>query len=598
MLKQFPDQKLAQLETENASLRQRVEELQLVERDLRETEARYALAMKGANEGLWDWDPVSKELFLSARLLTTIGMGKETLRTTSNEWLSWVHEEDREMYQRVLSRHLKGETEYFDCEYRVRNIRGGYVWVLAHGLALRNEDNVACRMVGSIGDITERKNYERELLHRANYDSLTGLPNRLLAMNRLTQSLARARRNHSVVGILFVDLDNFKKINDTLGHDIGDNHLKQISDRLYGCVRDMDTVARFGGDEFLVIIPDLACIDELKPVCQRILSATSQPVMINGYEFFTSASIGVSIYPNDGDEPNDLVRNADSAMYEAKRTGRDTFSYFTPEMNQELVKRLTMESHLRHALERGQLSLHYQSIINVYSKKVIGAEALLRWHCPEYGQVSPDVFIPLAEESGLIVTFGDWVLEEACQQAVRWREQTGEDLHIAVNVAFPQFRDGHLVKTVQRVLQQTGLPPASLELELTERLLMEDERGCAQALSELHGMGVKLSIDDFGTGYSALSYLKRFPVNTLKIDRSFVSDITTSPENTALISAIIRMAHALGLSVVGEGVESEEQFDFLHSQQCDCVQGYYFSKPIPPEEFTPLLLCTTPYPCS
>jgi diguanylate cyclase (GGDEF)-like protein/PAS domain S-box-containing protein len=582
---------LTQLETENASLRQRVEELQRVERDLRETEARYALAMKGANEGLWDWDPVSKELFLSARLLTTIGMGKETLRTTSSEWLSWVHEKDRGIYQRVLSQHLKGESEYFDCEYRVRNIRGGYVWVLAHGLALRNEDNVAYRMVGSIGDITERKNYERKLLHQANYDSLTGLPNRLLAMNHLTQSLARARREHSIVGVLFVDLDNFKKINDTLGHDIGDHHLKEISHRLHDCVRSIDTVARFGGDEFLVIIPDLESIDEIKPVCQRILGATSKPVMINGYEFFTSASIGVSIYPNDGDEPNDLVRNADSAMYEAKRTGRDTFSYFTPEMNQELIERLTMESHLRRALERDQLSLHYQGIIDVPSTKITGAEALLRWHCPEYGQVSPDVFIPLAEESGLIVTLGDWVLETACQQAVLWREQTGKNYHIAVNVAFPQFRDGHLVKTVRRVLQQTGLPPASLELELTERLLMEDERGCAQALNELHDMGVKLSIDDFGTGYSALSYLKRFPVDTLKIDRSFVSDITTSPENTALISAIISMAHALGLSVIGEGIESKEQFDFLSNQQCDFVQGYYFLKPVSAEKFTPLLSC-------
>ena len=589
MLKSLLEKSSLELVEENLALRARITELEYVEASLRETEQRYALAMKGANEGLWDWDPVSKELFLSSRLLSTIGMGKDTLKTTSHEWLNWVHVDDCEKYQQVLAQHLKGETEFYDCEYRVRTSKGGYIWVLAHGLALRNEEGIAYRMVGSIGDITQRKNYESKLLHQANYDYLTGLPNRVLAMDRLTDSLLRARHHHSSVAVLFVDLDNFKKINDTLGHDVGDHHLKEISQRLHYCVGGEGTIARLGGDEFLVILPDFPDKKAIENVCLRLLDVTSQPVMIRGYEFFTSASIGIAVFPDDSSDPTELLRNADSAMYQAKATGKDRYCYFTPEIGELSVKKLAMEGHLRHALERNQLSLHYQSIIDVASGQIIGAEALLRWDSPEYGRVSPDVFIPLAEESGLIVTFGDWVLETACQQVAQWQKQIAHPFHIAINVAFPQFRDGQLVKTVKRVLEESQLDPDSLELELTERLLMEDEQGCGEALAELRDMGVKLSIDDFGTGYSALTYLKRFPVNTLKIDRSFVSDINFTPESPALISAIIVMAHALGIKVVGEGVETEVQESFLNKEGCDYVQGFFYSKPVPSDEFFRLL---------
>ncbi len=589
MLKLSSENIWSELLEENKALSARVTELEQVEASLLETEERYALAMKGANEGLWDWDPVSKELFLSSRLLTTIGMGKDTLKTTSHEWLNWVHTDDCENYQRVLSQHLKGKTEFFHCEYRVRTCAGGYIWVLAHGLALRNAEGIAYRMVGSIGDITQRKNYESKLLHQANYDYLTGLPNRVLAMERLSSSLDYARTHQTSVAVLFVDLDNFKKINDTLGHDIGDHHLKEISQRLHYCIGETGVIARLGGDEFLVILPNASEKEAIECVCSRLLDVTSQPVTISGYEFFTSASIGIALYPDDSSDPTELLRHADAAMYQTKAAGRNGYCYFTPEIGELAVKKLTMESHLRHALEREQLSLNYQSIVDVKSGEIIGAEALLRWQCPEYGQVSPDQFIPLAEESGLIVMFGDWVLEKACQQAAYWQEKTGKPFHIAVNVAFPQFRDGHLVRKVKQVLQDTKLDAASLELELTERLLMEDEQGCGEALSELRSMGVKVSIDDFGTGYSALTYLKRFPVNTLKIDRSFVSDINITPESPALISAIIMMAHALGIDVVGEGVETQAQQRFLREQGCDYVQGYYFSKPLAAEAFDELL---------
>ncbi|EAR62716.1 putative bifunctional diguanylate cyclase/phosphodiesterase [Neptuniibacter caesariensis] len=578
-------ERIAELEAENALLKQRVIGLSKAEKVLRETEARYALAMQGANEGLWDWDPVSKELYLSARLLRTIGMGKDTFKTTSNEWLSWVHEEDREHYQQVLCHHLKGETEYFRCEYRVQNSSGGYVWVLAHGMALRNDQNIAYRMVGSIGDITEQKEYQDKLLHQATYDHLTGLPNRALALDRLSVAISRSRRNKTSVGLLFVDLDNFKKINDTLGHEVGDLHLKEISNRLGYCFREEDTIARLGGDEFLVILPDLDSPKQVEEVCERILATAMQPVTINGYEFSTSASIGVTIYPDDGYEPSGLLRNADAAMYQAKAQGKDTFCFFTPEMDQETVRKFTMESYLRQALSKDQLSLHYQSIVSASSGDVVGAEALLRWHCPEYGQVPPDQFIPLAEESGLIVTIGDWVLETACLQAAEWMATACVPFKIAVNVSYPQFRDGHIVSTVEKVLKKSGLPAQCLELELTERLLMEDERGCAEALKKLSAMGVQLSIDDFGTGFSALNYLQRFPVNTLKIDRSFVAELDCSKESPALISAIIQMAHALGIEVVGEGVETRQQVNFLTLQTCDYLQGYHFARPVPADQF-------------
>ena len=579
MVKKLPKRTLQQLEADNARLHQRIEELEQIEQ-------RYELAMKGSNEGLWDWNPVSKELILSARLLTTFDISEdETLKTTSTEWLTWVHPDDRQQYQDVLSEHLKGKTKFFDCEYRVRNKQGLYIWVHAHGLALRNEAGVAYRMVGSIGDITERKEHERQLQHQANYDSLTELPNRLLAMDRLSQSLAHAKRNKKQVGVLFIDLDNFKKINDTLGHDIGDHHLIEISHRLKQCTREEDSVARLGGDEFLMILQDIEQIEEVDHVCQRILQVLAKSVSINGYECFTTASIGITLFPNDGDNPQALLRNADTAMYRAKETGKNTYRYFTSEMNQESIARLNMESYLRHALENNELSLHYQAVVDIPTGNIVGAEALLRWNSPQYGTVPPDTFIPLAEESGLIIEFGDWVLETACKQAQKWRQKTGHHFLLAVNVAFPQFRDGHLVKTVHNVLRKTGLPPACLELELTERLLMEDETECAQALKELHDMGVRISIDDFGTGYSSLSYLKRFPVNTLKIDRSFVSNIDDSPENIPLITAIISMSHALGLNVIGEGVETKEQLDFLKDKNCNYAQGYYLYKPMPVEQF-------------
>jgi len=493
----------------------------------------------------------------------------------------------RRKYTELWENILSGKT--WRGEFHNKHKDSTLYWELASISPITSSEGNITHFLAVKEDITERKNYEKKLLHQANFDSLTELPNRLLAMDRLAQALARAKRLQWRVALLFIDLDDFKKINDTLGHEVGDKHLKEIGKRLKSTVREADTVARLGGDEFLVIIADLSASDYTETVAQKVLDAISKPIEVDGHELYTTASIGITLYPDDGEESQVLLRNADAAMYRAKETGRDTYHYFTPEMNEQAMERLTMEAHLRHALERDELKLHYQPINDLANGEIIGAEALLRWNNPKFGNVSPAAFIPLAEETGLIIPIGDWVLETACEQANTWHEQSSRPFRIAVNAAFPQFRGGRLVKTIERILNDTGLTPESLELEITERLLMEDELESAQALNELNEMGVKLSIDDFGTGYSALSYLKRFPVDTLKIDQRFVRDVTNNTEDAALTSAIIAMAHSLGLKVVGEGVEQPDQLAFLKNKKCDQAQGFHFSRPVPSSDFTQIL---------
>ncbi len=450
-------------------------------------------------------------------------------------------------------------------------------------------------------DITLRKEYEERLLHQANFDDLTGLPNRVLALDRLSQALARAEREHWNVALVFVDLDNFKNVNDTLGHAAGDELLMEAAQRLQSSVRKtdtvsrlgdeerFDTVARIGGDEFLIILPDLGAPVYAEVVARKILDACSKPFTLNGHDVFVTASVGLTVYPADGRDPQTLMQNADAAMYRAKEIGRNTYRFFTKQMNEQAAERLTIESHLRYALERDELFLEYQPIVEVSSGDLVGAEALLRWRNPELGLVTPDRFIGVAEGTGLIIPIGDWVLQTVCREAVAWQDRGMGPLRVAVNASSRQFRGSDLVTTVAEALEDSGLPPACLELEITESLLVDDESEATAILHQLSEFGVRLSIDDFGTGYSSLSYLKRFPVDTLKIDRAFVRDVTTDPEDAALARAIIAMGHSLGLKVVGEGVETEEQLQFLRRENCHLVQGFYFSKPLSISAFSSLL---------
>ncbi|MFE8069630.1 EAL domain-containing protein [Marinobacteraceae bacterium S3BR75-40.1] len=434
-------------------------------------------------------------------------------------------------------------------------------------------------------DISIRKRYEQQLLRQANYDILTGLPNRMLALDRLKLALAQARRDDHLVGVMFLDLDNFKHINDTMGHDAGDTLLIEASRRISSCLRGTSTVARLGGDEFLVILPGLTQPEGTEQVADRILKTFSPPFHLNGQEVFVSTSIGIAIYPNDSDNSSTLLQHADAAMYEAKHKGKSAFERFSPEMKEFSHERLQMESRLRRALELDEMTLHYQPIVETQSGRLIGAEALLRWKNPTMGVVPPDRFIPLAEETGVIIPIGEWVIRTACAHAKRWTDDTGTQLSISVNVSPRQFRDPGFVDMVARALEENELPATCLELEITERLILDNTIETAEILRKLDDMGVRLSVDDFGTGYSALGYLKSYPFDTLKIDKSFVRDVKTEDEDAALVKAIINMAHSLDLEVIAEGVEDEEQLKFLKQHGCDFAQGYFYNRPVPENEF-------------
>ncbi len=437
-------------------------------------------------------------------------------------------------------------------------------------------------------EITESMLAEQRLLHLSQYDSLTELPNRLLFRDRLTTAVAMARRNGSHVAVCLLDLDRFKAINDTLGHQVGDQLLLEVSHRLKDCVRDSDTVSRFGGDEFALILPELPDPQDCTLVAERIIESLGSPFSLAGSEFFATASIGITLFPADAEDPDTLLRNADTAMYRAKEMGRNSFQFFTAEMNTNAMEAMKLERDLRHAIENQEFQLYYQPKVSCRSGRIVGFEALLRWKHPQRGMVSPAEFVPLLEETGLIIAVGAWVLNTACTQAQLWREAGFGALNIAVNVSGKQMHQ-NLCNTVRAALTSSGLPAECLELELTESYLMRDAENIIATLRRLKEMHVRISVDDFGTGYSSLAYLKRFPLDSLKVDRAFVQDITADPGDVSITRAIITLAHSFNLEVVAEGVETEGQLSLLIANQCDIIQGYYFSRPLPVAEITTML---------
>ncbi|NQV21408.1 MAG: EAL domain-containing protein, partial [Rhodospirillales bacterium] len=439
-----------------------------------------------------------------------------------------------------------------------------------------------------ITDITDRKVAEEKVYRQAKYDSLTGLPNRALFGERLSYELVRAKRSGKPLGVMFIDLDRFKWVNDTMGHSAGDELLKEVSRRLTTTFREADTVARLGGDEFTVLLPEIRRASDTELAARKILSALAEPFHIDGRELFISGSVGITVAPMDGDDIGTLMRNADNAMYRAKEAGRNGFAFFEPDMDATVRERLQLESDLRHSVERGELELRYQPIVDFKTGRTTGVEALVRWRHAEHGYVPPDRFIPIAEESSLIADIGEWVLRTACCQARAWYDAGIVGSHISVNLSSRQFIYRDVEEMVRDALKESGLPPKMLTLEITENTLLDEKTELIKILNNLRALGVGISLDDFGTGYSSLSYLRRFPVDTLKIDRSFVSELAVEPGDAALCQAIIAMAHNLGIEVVAEGIETPEQFNFLHDIGCNYAQGFFLSMPIRAEEYTEL----------
>jgi diguanylate cyclase (GGDEF)-like protein/PAS domain S-box-containing protein len=565
----------------NTALEQRVVELHLAEEKL-------SGILNSIENVVWSISATGDDLlYLNPAAERVYGRRVEDFRDNKSLWWGVVHPDDRQRVQDGLAELLQSGTH--TLQYRILRPDGEVRWLEDHARLVLDANQRPLRIDGVATDISERKTHEAKIEHLATHDALTGLPNRTLLDDRIALSLVQARRVQRRLALLFLDLDNFKLINDTYGHGPGDGLLKEIAARLSGAMRDGDTVARQGGDEFVIMLWDLAEADDAAIVAQKVLDALARPFRIEGQEVHVTASIGVSVYPEDGNSSDLLLRHADAAMYLAKELGRNGFQFYTREMGKHAQERAVLENALRYALDRGEFELHYQPQVDLKTGRIIGAEALLRWRHPELGMVSPMRFIPLAEATGLIVPIGAWVLRTACTEARAWIAAGHPALTVAVNMSARQFYRQDVPELVRSVLEQTGLPADRLELELTESTLMKDTETVVGTLRQLKDIGVALGMDDFGTGYSSLSYLRRFELDILKIDQSFVADLPHSRDAMALTRTIIAMARALDIRTIAEGVETPGQLKFLRDNACDAMQGYYFSRPLPVAEMTALL---------
>jgi diguanylate cyclase (GGDEF)-like protein/PAS domain S-box-containing protein len=569
----------------NALQRMRAEEALL------ESEERYKLAANGANDGLWDWNLRTGEIYFSPRWKSMLGYEDHEIGNLPEEWFSRLHPDDQLRVKNDIDAHLAGHTPHFENEHRMRDKDGEYRWMLCRGIAVRDSAGIATRAAGSQTDITVRKAAEKELFFNAFHDSLTGLPNRALFLDRLDRAIRRsARREEFNFAVLFLDLDRFKVINDSLGHNAGDQLLISIARRLESCLRPGDTIARMGGDEFTLLVEDVMQPSDATRVAERVLDEISRPFMLKGQEVFTSGSIGIALGGSGYEHPEELLRDADTAMYKAKSMGKRRYAIFDTPMHARALELLHLETELRRAVEREDFQVLYQPIIDLKSGAISGFEALLRWHHPLRGVMLTSQVIPLAEETGLIVPIGGWVLREACRQMREWHEKFNftKPPSVSVNLSGKQFIQTNLLRQVQKAIDDSQLDPRHLRLEITESVLMENADSATSIVSQLRVMNISLHLDDFGTGYSSLSYLHRFPIDTLKIDRSFISRMTLGGE-IEIVRTITSLAHHLGKSVIAEGVETQEQLDMLRALGVEKAQGFYFSKPLDAVEVEALL---------
>ena len=568
------------------------------------SEARLGLAQRIAKIGDWEWQPQTGHFSASSELCRLMGIRHQDFGGTLDAFLQAVETQDQDRVDKALRRILTDRTPC-DIDHRIMLPNGSEFVVNLQAEAVYDDRSKALTIVGTAQDISERKRSEREIHRLAYYDSLTGLPNRVLFKDRVTQAIAHARRYQYHLAVLFLDLDRFKLINDTLGHNVGDLLLKHLADRLSESIRHSDSIgrstetvqthelARLGGDEFTVLLTNLKDVQDASKVARRILEGLAQPFLVSGHEIFVTVSVGIAIFPADGDSVDMLLKNSDTAMYHAKEQGRNNFQYYSNAMNAAANERLMLEREVRHATEREEFVVYYQPQIDLRSGRIMGAEALVRWQHPKRGLLVPGEFLQAASDTGMIRTIDEWVLRTACRQNRAWQQRGLAVPSVSINVSNSLFHGSTLLKAVEDTFAETGLTPDRLELELTESIAMRNVDTSITVLQQLKAMGVQLAIDDFGTGYSSLSYLQRLPVNRVKIDQSFVRELLSRVQPVPIVRAIIAMAHSLQLEVLAEGVEDETQRAILVAEGCDQAQGYLFGHPMPAAEFEKLLRAIT-----
>lgn len=555
------------------------------EKRLRDCEERYALAAKGANDGLWSWDLETDELYLSPRWCALVGLEAVELRASPDHWWERIHPDDVARVRRELEFYLSGDSDTFEIEHRLVHSDGRYLWVLTRGEAVRSDEGRPTRVAGSLTDITKQKLAEQRLRHDALHDDLTELPNRSMFMDHLERTLTRARCSEErfQFAVLFLDFDRFKRINDSLGHLVGDQLLVAIARRLGSCVRPADTLARLGGDEFAILLEPVAGVTEATGVAERIHRSLREPFKVSGLEVFITASIGIAIGSRSYERPEDVLRDADTAMYRAKAAGKARHEVFDEAMHARAMEQLKLEAELRLAVKRNEFCLLYQPIVAIESGRTVGLEAFARWQHPARGLLSPASFLAVAEESGLIVDIGWWIFHEACRQMKHWHERfsSARDLAIHVNLSGKELFQPDLPERIESILRETGLAPMHLVLDVPENVIMHKAESSVTILGQLKSLGLRIHLDDFGTGYSSLGYLHRFQIDALKIDRSFVRHLRSGGENRKTVRAIVSIAESLGMDVIAEGVESKAQLAELRKLDCRSAQGSLFEEPRP-----------------
>lgn len=556
------------------------------EQSLHASEDRWKFALEGAGDGVWDWNMETDEVFRSARWKEIYGYSDSEMNSSATDGRTLIHPEDAARALADTQAYLEGKKETFVSEFRLRCKDGSWKWTLSRGMVIsRAEDGRPLRMIGTHTDISERKHSEAQVFRLAHYDQVTNLPNRILFLDRFEQEIKKSKRSGRAITLMYLDLDRFKEVNDTLGHDSGDLLLKETAARLLGCVRATDTVARMGGDEFTIILNNLENQLSTERIAQNILDRFAEPFHLGHELVYITTSIGISVYPVDGLEVEDLLKSADQAMYAAKEAGRNRYHYFTSSMQDAALNRMHLSSDLRVAITANQFKLYYQPIVELETGNIHKAEALIRWQHPVRGLVSPVEFIPIAEDTGMIIEIGDWVFAETVNQVLKWRSHH-PDFQISINRSPVQFRSSsrHYLNWVNHIVA-LGVPGSCLCIEITEGLLLDARDSVVNQLNEFSQADIQVSIDDFGTGYSSLAYLRKFNIDYVKIDKSFTSNIHIGSSDYVLCEAIIVMAHKLGKKVIAEGIETKEQLDLLIAAGCDYGQGYLFSKPVPASEF-------------